>query len=157
MKPLFILCIFPAPFLFVFRGDRGPETDVRAVKNDRRRASGHQYNRTIPTELFPCFSVRSTKCASKANHPSYNPRKPLRDHNPDVVVVVVPLGSTSYSSVRGLFEVIPRCRVRATLNTWSFSLLYEKEIEELGVCWYAYFFTDDGRRVKRMDRGERQS
>lgn len=28
------------PFLFVFRGDRGPETDVRAVKNGRRRASG---------------------------------------------------------------------------------------------------------------------
>lgn len=155
MKPLFILCIFPGPFLFVFRGDRRPETDVRAVKNDRRRASGHQYNRTIPTELFPCFSVRSTKCASKANHPSYNPRKPLRDHNPDVVVV--PLGSTSYNRVRGLFEVIPRCRVRATLDTWSFSLLYEKEIEELGVWWYAYFFTDDGRRVERMDRGETQS
>lgn len=28
------------PFLFVFRGDRGPETDVRAVKNGRRCASG---------------------------------------------------------------------------------------------------------------------
>jgi len=28
------------PFLFVFRGDRATETDVRAVKNGRRRASG---------------------------------------------------------------------------------------------------------------------
>lgn len=28
------------PFLFVFRGDRGPETDVRAVKNGCRCASG---------------------------------------------------------------------------------------------------------------------
>lgn len=27
------------PFLFVFRGDRAPETDVRAVKNGHRRAS----------------------------------------------------------------------------------------------------------------------
>jgi len=40
------------PFLFVFRGDRGPETDVRTVKNGRRCASG--------TGTFPLSSSPSS-------------------------------------------------------------------------------------------------
>lgn len=82
-KPLFIPCIFPAPFLFVSRGDRGPETDVRAVKNDRRRASGLRCNRNHPPLLFSpvnemCFRCRSRTPLSKTS------RKTRRDHNPEV-------------------------------------------------------------------------
>lgn len=38
--PPFVFFIPSPPFLFVFRGRRGPETDVRTVKNGRRCTSG---------------------------------------------------------------------------------------------------------------------
>lgn len=65
--------IFPAPFFFVFRRDRAPETDVRAVKNDR--GSGLQQYPASPPNYLPCLSDRSN---SVTLVPFPNPCEPRR-------------------------------------------------------------------------------
>lgn len=49
LRPSVLVFTPSPPFLFVFRGDREPETDVRTVKNGRRCASG--------TGMFPSLSL----------------------------------------------------------------------------------------------------
>lgn len=64
------------PFLFVFRGDRGPETDVRAVKNGRRCASGTGTFSSPPLPLslhaVPCseFYYWHPRSTRNAFHPT---------------------------------------------------------------------------------------
>lgn len=50
-KRVIVDYIFPymsSSFFYVFRADREPETDVRVVKNDQRRASGLRRPYEIP-------------------------------------------------------------------------------------------------------------
>lgn len=58
-RPTLVFARSP-PFLFVFRGDRGPEADVRAVKNGRRCASGTGTLSYPPSST--ALSLRAVSC-----------------------------------------------------------------------------------------------
>jgi len=68
-----------SPFLFVFRGDRGPETDVRAVKNGRRCASGTGTFSSLPSlPLYPSSQFPALNSTTDALVPGVSSDRPPR-------------------------------------------------------------------------------